>query len=378
VNTFEIPYHDLKEYWEGLGLAPQVIRVGETYRVFVASGPITFYSIIPIETPRPNELDDLETNVIPIANNVIKQSFVSNPEDESRKSITDRQSSVLSYVGYSKDINALTSDPVWSVKRVYTNGTQTYSQYVDDGEFTQVWDDRNTLFTEDGFFNAMSLLFDGVNDYVSFGNVYNYTAAQQFSVSVWIKPNNFSIVRYFLGKADNAGTVYGWRLGLNTTGKVYTQMRTNGGAYAPDEWPTTLTAGVWTHLVWTYAGSNNKSGQSLYVNGVKEVFTPSGGSLVGMSSGTYPLTIGAAPLNYYSGHLDEFSIWDKVLSDAEVLEIYNSGAPNELSTLLFSSNLQSWWRLGDGDTYPVVLDQKGVANGTLTNMSEASIVGDVP
>lgn len=378
MNIFEIPYWDLKSYWEQLNLAPQVIRVGETYRVFVASGPITFYSIVPIESPASNELSSLITSIIPVSNAVIKQSVTTSVEDESKKSITDHVSSALSYVGYAKDLAAETTQALWSIKRIYTIGSKTYTEFANDGAFDQIWDDRNTLFTEDGFFNSTSCSFDGVNDYISFGNVYNYTSAQAFSISIWVKPQNFSVVRYFVGKADNAGTVYGWRLGFNTTGKVYTQMRTAGGAYAPDEWPTALVADTWNHIVWTFSGNNNKSGQSLYVNGVKEAFTPPAGSIIGMSSGTYPLTLGAAPLNYYSGKIDEFSIFDKELNQSDVDEIYNSGIPNELSTLFVSSNLQSWWRLGDGDTYPTVLDQKGIANGTLTNMSAPNLVGDVP
>lgn len=64
----EIPYWDLKAYWQQLALTPQVIKVGETYRIFVASGPIEFYCLVPVEEPRSSELNDLEENVLPAGN----------------------------------------------------------------------------------------------------------------------------------------------------------------------------------------------------------------------------------------------------------------------------------------------------------------------
>ena len=39
----------------------------------------------------------------------------------------------------------------------------------------------------------------------------------------------------------------------------------------------------------------------------------------------------------------------------------------------------SWWRMGDGDTFPTLTDNgSGGNDGTMTNMSSGNIVEDVP
>ncbi len=290
--------------------------------------------------------------------------------------IVDRVNSQLSYTGYALP-GALTSDSVWQISRTITQGTITTTEFADSGSFSQVWDDRNTLFGVAGFSNLFSLDFDGVNDYVTFGNNYAYTPAQAFSVSAWIRPQNFAATRTILGKVSNDANVYGWRLLLNTSGQIQTQVRAAGAALAAQTWPTVLSIDTWVHFVWAWTGSSNQSGQRLYINGALEAFTPPGNSMPDWTH-VFPFEIGRAPANYFVGNIDEPMIWNKALSDAEVTELYNSGNPLNPTTTSMGGNLVSWWKMGDGDTFPTVLDQQGVANGTMTNMTSGDIEADVP
>ena len=75
--------------------------------------------------------------------------------------------------------------------------------------------------------------------------------------------------------------------------------------------------------------------------------------------------------------LDELAVWDSDQS-ANVLDIYNSGIPFDLSKL--SVQPKHWWRMGDGDTYPNLQDSGTEANCTFVmyNMTAADIVNDVP
>jgi len=57
----------------------------------------------------------------------------------------------------------------------------------------------------------------------------------------------------------------------------------------------------------------------------------------------------------YSGYLansklDEFAIFNKKLTEAEILSIYNNGKPGDISTL----SPTNWWRLGE-NAYFVLL-----------------------
>lgn len=62
------------------------------------------------------------------------------------KILTDDTSSCVRYEGKAESTDALTSDPVWQIKRIVTLADSIEEIYADNGNFTQVWDDRETLF----------------------------------------------------------------------------------------------------------------------------------------------------------------------------------------------------------------------------------------
>lgn len=73
--------------------------------------------------------------------------------------------------------------------------------------------------------------------------------------------------------------------------------------------------------------------------------------------------------------VDELALYD---SRQPVLapDIYNSKMPVDLTELTTPPN--HWWRMGDGDTFPILQDNVGTADLTMINMSVADIVNDVP
>lgn len=75
--------------------------------------------------------------------------------------------------------------------------------------------------------------------------------------------------------------------------------------------------------------------------------------------------------------IDELALWDSDQS-ANVSDIYNSGVPFDLGTL--TDDPIHWWRMGDGDTYPLLQDSGSAANCVfqMYNMTAADIVSDVP
>ena len=79
--------------------------------------------------------------------------------------------------------------------------------------------------------------------------------------------------------------------------------------------------------------------------------------------------------NEFSGNIDEVAVFNSELSQSDVTTIYNSGVPNDISSM---SGLVSFWRMGDGSVYPTINDEIGSNDGTMTNMSSANFVSDVP
>lgn len=296
----------------------------------------------------------------------------------------DTVNSYLKYIGEAGP-GALTSDSCWRIRREITQGALTTISYA-SAKFDQVWDDRATLVYESGgvvapFNNTLSTNFDGINDYVSMGDAFNYEHSQQFSVSLWVKPNNFAATRYMIGNVDLVGTVYGWRVGHEvTTGRILVQTRSNGGTYGPTTFTdAVLTAGVWNHIVFKWGGGSNNNQTRVYVNGVLSAIVPSAGSLTTSWLGANNFEIGRAYSNYFSGGIDEVCGWSKALSDTEVAELYNAGTPIDPSTSSMAGNLVNWYRMGDGDTYPTITNNAGASeNGTMVNMTAGSFVLDVP
>jgi hypothetical protein len=101
----------------------------------------------------------------------------------------------------------------------------------------------------------------------------------------------------------------------------------------------------------------------------------------GTDSGTYVASGASAYLGnwrksnaLHNGYIDEVGIFDAELSASDITAIYNSGVPTSLSSY---SSLTNWWRCGDGDTAPTLLDNgSGGNNGTMTNFTTFST--DVP
>lgn len=293
----------------------------------------------------------------------------------------DSVNSFLRYIGEAGP-GALGSEASWRIRREITQGNLTSISFA-SSKFDQIWDNRASLVYENGippvsFNNTLSTLFDGINDYVNCGDAFNYEHSQQFTVSLWIKPNNFAATRYFIGNVEP--DVDGWRIGHDTSGNIITQTRVAGRAYAPTTYTDSVLAALgWNHVVMKWLGGSNNNQTRIYLNGVLSGIIPTTGSMVTTWLGSNNLEIGRAVANYFSGHIDEVTLWNRALTDAEVVQLYNAGDPNNPTALSFAGNLTNWYRMGDGDTFPTILNNaSALENGTMTNMVAGAFVLDVP
>lgn len=288
----------------------------------------------------------------------------------------------LRYIGESAS-GGVTSSAYWRIRREITQGSVTTISYAST-QFNQIWDNRaNLSYNGSGassFNNTLSTLFDGINDYCTAGKAFNYEHSQQFTCSLWVKPNNFAAVRVMGGNVN--GAVDGWRILHDTSGRLQSQTRSPGGAYASTTYTDlTMTALAWNHVVFKWLGGSNNNQGRMYLNGVLSAITPSVGSLTTTWLATNELQFGRGPANYFVGNIDEITLWDKALSDAEVLSLYNAGVPSDPSLVSFSANLKNWYRMGDGDTFPIIFDQITPSEDmTCTNMvdSATNFVVDTP
>ena len=300
----------------------------------------------------------------------------------------DNDPSGAQFIGYSRNNAALSSDPVWLIKRIFTSGNFVSIDYASvggyQGTYTGVWDSRASYFTAAPFNNGRAILANGANEQILFGNVapLKFTHTTPFSISIWFK--TFASGTICLIGKQGAANALGYRIEL-VGGNL--RFHLSGGAAgnridirAPT---STYNNGQWYHVVCTYAGDQNANKCKMIVNGAALAFTVSANTLISTIDTTIAFQVCGRNGNTetFNGFLDESSVWSIDLSLANAQEIYNSGDPNNLSQLSFytSANLEHWCRLGDNTTVPTFPDlSANMNNGTSANMTSANIVSETP
>jgi len=107
-------------------------------------------------------------------------------------------------------------------------------------------------------------------------------------------------------------------------GTVKAQINDSGGEHACYSNTDHTDYGVWHHFVMRFTGTTKEL--ALFINGVKQ------NSLATCTEATVPydsldFNVGSAGPDWYhlNGLLDEVFVFDRALSDVEILDIYNNG-----------------------------------------------------
>lgn len=307
--------------------------------------------------------------------------------DQHILSITETFSNVVTFVGHIQsdlklaDLDTLKGRDEWRIERITISGDDLISEFADGGKFTQIWDNREAIFESiiGPYTNAFSTVFDGINDYVDLQDTHQYDNATAFSVGIWVKPQNTSVQRSMFSKAQGTGSVFGYNFMHNSSGVLFVQLRATSQLRQHTFTGSTLTSSVWQLVVFTYAGSQNINGLRAYIDAVIGT-TPASGGITNTWLFGQSTSIGARDGNtqFFAGNIDEVTVWTKALTQAEITELYNSGVPTDPALHSASGSLASHYRMGDGDSFPTIVDNKGSDNGTMINMDAGDFENDVP
>lgn len=215
-----------------------------------------------------------------------------------------------------------------------------------------------------------------------------------WSISTWFKPGSSTgtVNTIFANVQDDGG---GGIQIYQFNGRISVQNTTvSGTSFLNVDWAAAgMTSGVWSHVVMTYNGNTLNTGFKLYVNGTLISQSGSSGSLsTGTLIGTGPVWLGnyhaaiPSPVDYpiNGGSLDEFAFYSAALSAGDVTAIYNSGVPQDISTLASFTNAVAWYRfeagLSPADTYNgTIYDRVDMQhNGTPTGLGSGFIAVNSP
>lgn len=245
---------------------------------------------------------------------------------------------------------------------------------------------KSVQFNSSDYLGANASLLDGVLGRSGNGS----GSSDAWTISFWIKPTNSSSGRVIFYYGSNDTTNGGYvELRLTSTNKIRLQYGSNNN-YIKILAPNGVSVNTWQHVAVTYNGgttgassgdiNNYYSRFEIYIDGVNQTTNNShsnygwSGAISGQNLRVGKLVSG----NTLNGEkIDELAIFDSDQS-ANISNIYNSGAPFDLSTL--TTEPKHWWRMGDGDTYPYLQDSGTEGNCVfqMYNMTSSDIVSDTP
>jgi hypothetical protein len=181
--------------------------------------------------------------------------------------------------------------------------------------------------TTDRYNNANNAYsFDGVDDYIEVAHHQSLNCST-VSISVWFKTNNYLASNGFqphlLSKREGSGWGNSFQMYVGIDQSQYScganwSISGNGWIYYTNS--AVLNTSNWFNLIYTHDGTNVK----LYLNGTLVETIVSPGLL---TFNTLPLWFGARPnagsnSQWFNGKLDDIAIWNRVLSDKEVMDVY--------------------------------------------------------
>jgi len=233
--------------------------------------------------------------------------------------------------------------------------------------------------------NVNSFLFDGVDDFTQGTSTYSeLDGLNKGTWSVWVYPTNTGIeIVYSNPRNTTSGhcqfLLWTWtgRLEFLITG-TGNFLRGDATAYNYDAWNHIMVCVDLTLPL-------NPDRARMFLNGVDVTTSNTIYSLSSFPNGSGELWIGEDANGYrspFTGNIDEFGIWAGTDQRANVAEIYNSGVPNNLSSLPTAPAPTTWLRMGENatwTTYWELVDEMGTGYKLNTrNMAEASRTTDVP
>lgn len=227
-------------------------------------------------------------------------------------------------VGYWKMDEASWSGTAGEVRDASGNGNNGQSQ--------------NATLTTGKFGNGGN--FAGDNDYVSIAESTSLQPGTQMTISAWVKADALASDISLIDKTNNG---YGFALKLNSGTPQF--RNGTGAAYSDLSATSTISTGVWYHLVGTLDSAGNKR---IYING--SLSNISSGETFNGNSTSVPLKFGVRTAAYYTGQLDEARIYNRALSADEVSQLYN-----------FAPGPVGYWKMDEGSG-STALDSSGNGN----------------
>tara|TARA_Y100000310_G_scaffold127943_1_gene127096 strand:- start:828 stop:1547 length:720 start_codon:yes stop_codon:yes gene_type:complete len=218
--------------------------------------------------------------------------------------------------------------------------------------------------------NLYSLQFDGTDDYVTCGDDSSLDLTTSLTMSVWFYAEGFQGGTDVSGLCCKLGGSPANGYGFVTRDNSPAEERPHffiakAGAFKRVDHDVDITANKWYHMAATYDNTTMK----LYINGNLVDSSAQSGACGSTATDFEIGRMASSNGNAYEGLVDELSVFNTVLTAAQIRAVYNHGISTDLSG---TSGLVAYWRFEEGSGTTIV-DKSGNGNtGTLTNGTEWS------
>ena len=250
----------------------------------------------------------------------------------------------------------------------------TITDHIGSNDLTMVNMNQNNFTVRTPYVNTLSTSFNGIDESISCGDI---SITNNFSVFAWTKINDNPSLT-IISKYSSALGERAFRFLFNS-GQLRINISENGSALAKDAlYVTSLNDGQWHFVGFTFENDDLK----FYVDGSEvSIAFLRNDPVSSIHDSSFDFQIGqwGNGANPFVGNIDEITIWDTaVLTASDVEFLYNQGEPNDPVTLATNANLAHHYKMGEGSTAPVLIDDAGDNDGNMINMDQTNFVGDVP
>ena len=230
--------------------------------------------------------------------------------------------------------------------------------------------------------NGGSIVFDGVDDYIEFGDVLDL-GTNSLTVNHWLNLTLYSS-QVFMSKALSNAQNYRFATGIGfptaTNGKLYAFMQGNGGADIVPYGTTAVPLNTWFMATYVF---DRPSSIKIYYNGMQETLT--GDTIISQWNGlnfqsinpfrlaTYTTANNTGIIAPMNGKMGITQVYFRSLSASEILQNYQATFPRFLGENIVTNGLVLYLDAGYSTSYPTTgttwNNVSGVSGGTgtLTN-----------
>ncbi|MDT3697621.1 MAG: LamG-like jellyroll fold domain-containing protein [Ignavibacterium sp.] len=169
-------------------------------------------------------------------------------------------------------------------------------------------------------------------------NSFDFSNATGVTLATWIRQeqNTTGIILLKIGEGGYLDDEYS--LQINANGSLSGSF--NGPEYQQKTiiTNTTLNLNTWNHIVFIWNKADSKV--TFYINGVFDTTTTS--NITSIQNTSTPIRIGKPLISYlnsFTGSIDDTRIYNRALSETEILELYHEGgwSGRELNTIIITN-----------------------------------------